>query len=301
MNSKYNFKGKSVYNQNSNEGVNNQVFYYGIVTSVVDSNNSGEISVRVKGVDDHLTMDKLPTAFPLQPKFIYIKPKVGETVLVFTPENDNPFTNRFYLGPLISQPQYLNDSSLTTLNGSIVNRESAKRIPEARGVYSEGDDLTIQGRKNTDILFKNDEILLRTGKADFDTKVNTIPTFNKKNQAYIQIKSNIKAGAKKFSVTNIVASKINFLTHDDGNPLFDLHDQDEQISNESLAKILNEAHPAVFGDKMVEYFLLLRNVLLTHVHAYPGLKAQDLNGEENIKKLLEFDLKSLISKNIRLN
>lgn len=306
MDSKYNFKGRSLYNDKSNKGSENQVFYYGIVTSVSDVYNAGQISVRIKGIDDHLTATDLPKAFPLQAKFIFINPKVGETVLIFTPENDNPFSDRFYIGPIISQPQFLNNSDLTTarsgLDSGLINlKESPSRNPESKGVYATGIDLAIQGRNNTDIVFKDDEIVLRTGKGDFLNKVNNIPTFNKKNQGYIQIKSNIQAGTKKFSTINVVGSKINLLTHENGSPMFNLHDQENQISDEELTRILNKAHPAAFGDKMIEYFLLMRSVLLNHVHSYPGMKAQDLNGEVNIKKLLDFDVKTLISKNIRLN
>lgn len=306
MNNKYNFKGSSIFNRGSNNEIDKQSFYYGIVTSVSDPSNIGNIKVRIRGIDDHLNESELPKAFPLQPKFIYIKPKIGETVLVFTPEKDNPFIDRFYLGPLISQPQFLNDSQLTTAksgvnSGYVESQESPNRIPEVKGVFPTGDDLAIQGRQNTDILFKDNEIVLRANKGDDTLRIKNFPTFNKTSQAYIQLKGNIKSGDKKISVINAVASKINLLTHENGNPFYNLHDQEKQISDEELIRILETAHPAAFGDKMVEYFLLIREVLLNHVHAYPGMKGQDLNGEEHIKKLLDFDLKSLVSKNIKLN
>lgn len=306
MNNKYNFKSGSLFNKGSNNEINKQSFYYGVITSVGDPFNLGHVKARIRGLDDHLNDNDLPKAFPLQPKFIYIKPKIGETVLIFTPENDNPFIDRFYLGPLISQPQFLNDSQLTTAksgldSGYLESLESPNRIPDVRGVYSDGADLAIQGRDNTDILFKSNEILLRVSKGDDELKVKNFPTFNKKYQAYIQLKGNLDAGNKKISVANIVASKINLLTHENGNPFFNLHDQEKQISDEEMVRILETAHPAAFGDKMVEYFILMREVLLNHVHPYPGLKGQDLNGEEHIKKLLDFDIKSLVSKNIKLN
>lgn len=306
MNNKYNFKDGSIFNRGSNNEINKQSFYYGVVSSISDPSNIGHIKVRIRGIDDHLNESELPKAFPLQPKFIYIKPKVGETVLIFTPESDNPFVDRFYLGPLISQPQFLKDSPLTTaksgLNSGYLDvQESPNRIPEVKGVFYPGDDLTIQGRDNTDIVFKSNEILLRVSKGNDDLKIKNFPTFNKKSQGYIQLRGNIKSGDKNISIINAVASKINLLTHEDGNPFYNLHDQEKQISDDELIRILETAHPAAFGDKMVEYFLLIREVLLNHVHAYPGMKGQDLNGEEHIKKLLDFDVKSLVSKNIKLN
>lgn len=308
MNNKYNFRGSSIFNKGSNNEIDKQSFFYGVVTSVSDSFNMGHIKARIRGIDDHLNESELPKSFPLQPKFIYIKPKVGETVLIFTPEKDNPFTDRFYLGPLISQPQFLNDSPLTTAksglnSGYLESQESPNRIPEVKGVFPTGDDLAIQGRQNTDILFKDNEIVLRANKGDDTLKIKNFPTFNKKSQAYIQLKGNIKTNKdnQTISLVNVVANKINLLTHENGSPFYNLHDQEKQISDAEMIRILETAHPAAFGDKMVEYFLLMREVLLNHVHAYPGLKGQDLNGEEHIKKLLDFDIKSLVSKNIKLN
>ena len=104
-----------------------------------------------------------------------------------------------------------------------------------------------------------------------------------------------------FSVVNVVSDKINLLTHENGSPRFNLNGADNQIDDETLLNILENAHPLPFGDLLINYLLLMRDVLLNHVHAYNGLKSTNLNGEESIKKLLEFDLKSLISKNIKIN
>jgi hypothetical protein len=73
------------------------------------------------------------------------------------------------------------------------------------------------------------------------------------------------------------------------------------VSDEEIQKIINEAHPLVFGDRLNEFLSVFINAFTNHVHAYPGLKPQDLSGVNDIDKLLEYDLKSLLSKNIKIN
>ena len=41
------------------------------------------------------------------PKLIHVKPKPGEAVLIMLQEQGATDSDRFYIGPLISQPQYL--------------------------------------------------------------------------------------------------------------------------------------------------------------------------------------------------
>lgn len=306
--SKYNFKNKSVFNGKSNANVINSSFYYGIVVDVDDPFDMGHIKVRIRGIDDQTNTVDLPNTFPLLPKFFSSKPKINEVVLVFTQENDNPYVDRFYLGPLISQPQLSEFSDLTSAkngldSGAGLPLPAPSKIPESKGVYNVGEDIVVRGRENADIALKKDEILIRTGAANKKIKIKGVPTFNSKNQGYIQIRSNYKPmdSTKTISLMNIVASKINLLTHEDGSPLFNLHDQNSTISDAEILNILKTAHPAVFGDLLVEYLLLMRSVILNHVHAYPGMKAQNLNGESDITKLLEYDLKSIVSKNIKLN
>jgi len=307
---KYNYRDKSIFNGKSNNLSKTTSFYYGVVVPYNDISESGKIKVRINGVDLNTTSDEdLPDAFPMLPKFFSIRPKVGETVLIFPPDIENPYYDRFYIGPLISQPQMLeNDLHLGSSKSGLdsATKElgvAPSTIPECKGVFSNGDDTTLQGRYNADIVFKRNEIVLRAGKFNDGERIKNIPTFNLKNQSYIQIKNSYKPldSNKKIGVINIVSNKINLLSHENGSPIFNLNDSKNNISDEELTKILQTAHPLAFGDLMVEYLILMRNVILSHVHSYPGLGAQDLSGNTDIQKLLEYDIKQLVSKNIKIN
>jgi hypothetical protein len=311
--SKFSFGGSSIYNQGAGKRLETTIFYYGTVVSNNDELGANRIIVRIIGIDDTTALNELPYAFPMVQKFFHVVPKVGESVLVFIPNVINPYIDRLYIGPIISQPQMLkNDSELyssksTLDSGNINSRPSPNTIPENRGVYPKTQDIAMQGRDNSDLIFREKEVIIRAGQFNVNTLDGDIPKFNKVNPSYIQIKHDvvIKAGSETISeerggVINIVSNKINILSHKNGSPRFELNNQDSNISDEELLKIINEAHPLVFGDVLIEYIKVLRSAFLNHVHSYPGKKPQDLSGGNDIDNLLEFDLNSLLSKNIKI-
>ena len=247
-------------------------------------------------------------------KFIHIVPKIGETVLVFIPDIKNPFIDRLYLGPIISQPQNLYKesdlfSSRSALSSGIKEaKASPDTIPENKGVYPQLDAIAIQGRNNSDIILKEKEVQIRAGQ--FDSKVNRgeIPKFNKINPSYIQIKHDVTLREEKEDqesklggVINVVSNKINLLTHANGSPRFKLNDQESMLTDKEIQKIINEAHPLVYGDTLIEFLKVFIDAFVNHVHPYPGIPPQDLSGAMNIPRLLEYDLESILSKNIRIN
>lgn len=311
--SKYISNGGSMYNKGSVDRLNGTIFYYGKVVSNNDELGANRIKVRVKGVDDGVSSDNLPFSFPLIQKFVHIIPKVGETVLIFLPDMKNPNIDRMYVGPIISQPQKLfndNDlfSSKSSLSSGIREAQPApSTIPENRGVYPNIKDIAIQGRKNSDIILRENTVLLRAGQQQ-NTDRGEIPKFNKINPSYIQIKHDVtlKSGTNTTKtetggVINVVSNKINLLTHKNGSPRFLLNDQTDMISDKELQKIISEAHPLVFGDSLIDFLNTFIKAFTNHVHPYPGMKPQDLSSRSDIDKLLEYDLNSFLSENIRIN
>lgn len=299
--SKYNFNPMSNENTKSDK-----IFHIGVVESNTDNSDAGRIKVRIKGVDDHITdVNDLASVFPLINKFMHVIPKIGETVWVVFPDKKNPFVDRLYIGPIISQPQNLNKdphaiSSTAGLDSAFSTLKTApSTIPESKGVYAGVGDIAIQGRFNTDIILKENEVLIRAGKFLQSNKNEEIPKFNKLNPTYIQLKQSKDDEAG--GVINVVGSKINILSHKGGSPRFDLGDQNNMISNEQLAKILDEAHPLVFGDLLIEYLNLFKEAFINHVHSYNGLRPEDLKGMNARQKFLEFDVSKIISKNIKIN
>jgi hypothetical protein len=302
--SKFSFHNQD-YNKNQ---TSNRVFHMGVVESNTDISDCGRIKVRVKGIDDHIKhTNDLANSFPLVQKFIHIVPKIGETVWIFTPDADNPFKDRLYVGPIISQPQFLNKdphvvTSTAGLDGGFVGPQTApSTIPENKGSYPKNNEIAIQGRNNSDVTLKDTEVVIRAGKFLANDKIEGIPKFNKKNPSYIQVKHNVMVNDKTSGVINVVSDKINLLTHENGNPKFNLTNQDDLIDKEEMLKIIADAHPMVFGDLLIEYLELFKKAVITHVHPYNGMPPQDIAGQVHIKKLLEYDVSKIISKNIKLN
>jgi hypothetical protein len=312
-----------------------QIFSVGEVVSVDDPTNMGRIKVRIygpatRGGDDNvngligpdgkLNPSVLPWSLPMS-SIVNTQPKVGEAVFVFSFDNTKPNIDRIYFGPIISQPQNLNNEPyrFSALNGlSISNSEpkvSVETIPELIGVFPNQQDISIQGRYNTDITQKTNEIVLRAGKFSVSTPYDKNPygfTFNKKTQGYIQIKNDVKISKKgaevikKGTVTNIVSNKINLLSHD-GSPKFNLTNQDGLISDSELETILSTAHQVPFGDILLQYLRLMKNAIFSHVHNGNGNPATDLTASGNIQGVAAFkakadDLeKAMLSKNVRIN
>lgn len=304
-----------------------QYLKYGEVVSITDNTGLGRIKVRIKGSltsggDDGVSDADLPYAIPMIQKHIQNNPKIGETVWVFVFDRSRQHIDRLFIGPIISQQDKLYfDSGRTSALagfsfGPLSPKMNVNTIPQLKGVFPNYEDISIQGRFNTDITQKDNEIILRAGKFESSPKSTQNPypfQFNTKTQAYIQIKNDVTISAPnsetndKGSVTNIVANKINLITHKEGSPRFNVTDQNGLISDEELAKILDEAHQLPFGDVLIEYLKLLKEALFAHVHNGNGNPATDLAASGNKQALAIFksradDLeKSMLSKNIRIN
>lgn len=272
---------------------NNYLFKYGTVVDIYDSFDGDRIKVYIKGVDPpNFTLDDLPYAFPFLPKSVHIKPKIGESVFVLT--QDGSFDDdRFYFGPIISQPHKLGYDSLTPLSflkaGLIKPDIAPSTDPNNIGVTMDDDDIGLQGRGNTDVILKPSEIRIRAGKSlDFRT-------LNRENPAYVQVKYDMSTNK---GAINIVSDYINILSHESVTK-FDLSNPDSLISDDEYAKIISKAHQLPFGDTLIDFLNLVLKAVATHVHQYAGLPP-DLNQTE-LKDLLAFELDKILSKNIRIN
>jgi len=99
------------------------------------------------------------------------------------------------------------------------------------------------------------------------------------------------------SVINIVANKINFLSHD-GEHSFDLTNPKEMISTDTQEKINSDAHPLVYGDTLVKFLELVKTFVKLHVHPYNGLPPDPSTVQSDV---LNFDLETILNKNINSN
>ena len=200
----------------------------------------------------HIT-DALPWSLPLQPKFLVTNPQVGESVLVIIPDRKNDKLERFYIGPFISQPQFLpNDGRIKniltgkrgTFDGLFTYAKAWFKNNGARlgGEFSDSNwsiyaddpkdpnDIGLNGRGNEDIVLRSsqkyDEVLLRVNK--YNNKNNKL--LNLKNPGYISVVSYKDIGGptpnfvsnppiteseslNNTTSVNVVADRINLISH----------------------------------------------------------------------------------------
>ena len=310
-----------------------------VVESVYDESGMGRIKARINGpvelggdadIPTFPTINdkqEIPYAFPLLPKHLSTIPKVGEIVWIFVMGRNSYGADRLYIGPIISQLDKLDEDRFKAGTGLrpftfgqltpgapvLTDDTTNKIIPELIGVFPKHEEISIQGRYNTDITQKRNEVVIRAGKFEVSNSNKYNMAFNSKTQGFIQIKndvsypsSNGSEGNDKGSVTNIVANKINLLTHRDGAPAITINNND-LISNDELKMILSDAHQLPFGDILLEYLKLLKEAIFYHVHNGNGNPSTDLSGSGNCQPIAALkaqadDLeKRMLSKNIRIN
>lgn len=165
------------------------------VVNVSDDTDSDMIKVKVLPEDGAYGDDysKLPYAFPLLPKMFHVKPKVGEAVFVFLTEEDNSMSQRYYIGPVISQDhrifkdEYLYATSF--MRGTAFKPDIAPRTkPEFNGILPNDDDIIIRGRKNADIQVTNDDVRIKSGVKIVNEGNKYEMKFNTQDPAYIKVK-----------------------------------------------------------------------------------------------------------------
>ena len=280
------------------------------VLYVNDDDGGLRIKVHIGREDgDYTSIDKLPWCFPLLPKHLHINPKIGETVLVLLSKTDSPKKRRWFIGPLISQQYFLDyDGHDGWQSRSILDRgeyvsplPNPDRDPGNVGTCPDREDIAIQGRKNSDIIFKPNELRLRCGflKYPFTKSKNSLK-YNDEDMAYVQMK--YKTNEKFNSCINIVADRINLLTHQKHTKTpFTLIDKakNELITDEEQTRIEDGAHPIIFGDELVDFLNSFLDIFERHSHPWaqdaPALSKAD---KETLHKT---PLKEMLSKAIKIN
>lgn len=273
--------------------------YIGRVESIADAYAGDRIQASIPSIDkgkliypngDDRNVDSsdvrryIPFSFPLLPKMVHVKPKVGEIVLIFTFDDNNPDAQRFYVGPIISQPQYLNKDDATMgasnlLSGSLsIPLSSVDNNADVTGSFAKDDEIAIYGRQKSDIILSNDDIRIRCGARLVNEYKSNDISFNKNNPGFIKIKYH-KSGLKnpampsdtiENSTATIVADNINLITHC-GTPYFPLTNSDEQITDETMQDIINKAHSLPYGDVLVDFLLKFLAMFKNHTHKYHNL------------------------------
>jgi hypothetical protein len=284
----------SQYKKETNKETPVRNIYYGEVVSIDDPNEGGRIKVKIPDLDNKTSVDQLPFALPMLPKFFWILPQVGELVRVFIEDTRYSQRGRTWMGSVISQPQKIGYggyiAALSTTNISVVNPErNPSSYPDAIGVFPDVKDVALLGRDNTDVLLKEKQIQIRVGKHAIDN----VLSLNKENPAFIQMDFFKLEENKTQSTVVTMANKIAILSHE-GAPKF----KSNSLSKIDIDRIFNEAHPMGRGDLIVEALEAIRKAIILHIHGYSGLPA-DKNGI--INQLEKINFSKILQENIRIN
>lgn len=194
-----------------------------------DPEGGDRIITRLSG-DNDKTDKELPWAHPMLPKLLHVKPKVGEVVIVFT-LNDGTESERFYIGPIITQQvdtYYSPKDSMEIgeARGFLMGAyqtvaQSPETIKETRGALPLDNDVSIEGRKNCGLQITDDDIRLKAGVKKLNISDHTA-TFNREDPAFIKLKyDDTKPENEYNSVAYIVADRINLLGSNPGGSLKD--------------------------------------------------------------------------------
>lgn len=290
----------------------------GQVESISDDTDGGRIKARI--IDDgKIATSDIPYAFPLLPKVFHVKPKVGECVLVILNNPNNQYSDRFYIGPIISQYQYIEKDEYnygrgtagSLINGrSIAPLEQLSMYDATKGSFPNDEEVALVGRTQDDIILKNGEIDIRCGirgeAVDNDNpNLKGYVMYNTVDPAYIQLKRENNLCPTRYgdkdrgtnSVANIVADKINLISYSDPNQ-FNLTNNEELITKDEQKRILDNMHPATYADELIELLNLMRNCILTHVHPFSGLESCKT---DPIKQLADYDMNQIKSDFVRIS
>lgn len=277
------------------------------VIDVYDETDGERIKVRLSPEDDRKSDDKIPYAFPLLPKLLHIKPKVGEFVLVILTEAGNGYSNRYYIGPIISQPQFMEKedfliNAMSLYPGSYKGPDIAPSTnADSHGALVENDDIAIYGRKKNDIILTNNDVRIRCGSRLKDNSTQGNIIFNRTDPAYLLLRhTDTKNGNKDNeyrSTATIVADKINLISNQSKEP-FKTNDKKELINNNEMQKIIDKAHKLPYGDVLVEFLNMFVDAFAKHVHPYPGMPPCQTS--EYIETTT-YDLKKILSENVAIN
>lgn len=282
------------------------------VISVDDEQMGDRIKVRIYPEDNRKTIAEIQYAYPLLPKMLHIKPKVGEAVLILLTASNVGTSNRYYIGPIISQPQMMNfdgysSGALAMYPDAIFTPKTAhNRVPDAKGAFCDEEDIAIYGRTGCDIILKENDVRVRCGaRIESDTPIKQ--AFNRLSPAYLKMKyykegqsvENYKYGweHKYNSTATLVADQINLIANN-AKTYYNTTDSKDMISDEEMQKIISQAHLLPYGDVLIEFLEYFLRMFKEHAHPYPGMPTILPSGHQDF---FNYDLKQILSKNVRIN
>jgi hypothetical protein len=234
---------RNKYDNISDASLTSKIAYWGRVVSITDKYESRTIKVYIPEIDSKSAdfekfslsskkknnfstalsdsfIDNLPECYPLTPAHFHFVPQLGERVMIIMDRYHDTLKSaqkekRYYFTTSISKPQNIeNDPYDTTASsresdGTLEAGKAISEIPAAKGAYATKTDIGLVGRKNTDVLLRDGEVLLRAGKHE----KNDTTIFNKKDPAYIQIRHGLNNASKEVKKKRVFIEEITPPTH----------------------------------------------------------------------------------------
>ena len=297
----------------------------GTVREVENTNSKdGYDGLRVRAeldLDNAKHINDIPWAFPLLPKVFQSIPKEGEGVFIFMKDDGEKHDNqRYFLGPIISQPQYFDKCEKENATTFFKTRrrnpiEKISNVDDTRGSFPKSSDVAVIGRGKEDVILRynkesnTSEIDLRAGirgeatNSDNPNMIGNI-IFNGTDPAYIQLKykqglaTEEKNQAK--SIINIVANRSNIMSNKDDDVAHNLNNKDSLVTESKMDEVMDKLHPVPMGDKLVTLLKLIKGAIMHHVHPWAGMEqCGDWSGF--IKELEGYDIDSILSEYVRIS
>jgi len=316
---------------------NDYVIRIGYVVSIDDDEDAGRIKVRLHSDTRHTNTSKALDCFPLLPKVFQSIPKVGEAVIVINSKISDTDSNRWYVGPIISQPQNFYKDDYADATG-IPNTGSATSAlkshgssePLKDGVLTKHRELTngafpgkdaqaIVGRKGEDVLVHDDEVMLRCGIRIKDQNGN-VPgnvTLNRATPAIdflkyaadgmvVSLSKPLPSSEEDaYNVTSINslagtrAEKIVLFSNEKAN----IYTQNgtsqfpEFMSKDEINELFKSLHQLPYGDKLVRFLDSFRKAYFSHEHSW-AQEPVSVVGKKEQEDLQAFDLNTLVTNDI---
>lgn len=283
------------------------LFHWASVESISDDADGRRIKARMQSDGKALTKD-LPFAFPLLPKFFNCMPQIGECVLICTAQIGNKESQRYYIGPIISQFQETKKSpysmgygkATSLLDGSRSKpHERLSDFADTEGAFPDKNDVALIGKEDSDIIIKESEIDLRCGVRKMgyglDNPNLTGPViFNSEDPAYIQMKYSPFTLNDGKSVTNIVSDKINLISYRDKDKYNNaslthenskIGDKTEPLmKDDDINSLMDQLHTIPYGDILLQILTKMMNIFQMHNHNWgqeTPCQSEELKNEIN--------------------
>lgn len=278
------------------------------VISISDDTDADRIKVRLIPEDNSKSIDEIDYAFPILPKMFHVKPKVGEAVLVLLAITNDGNSQRYYIGPVISQDHRLNfdpyfQGADSFLRGAYKKFDVAPRMnPDHNGILPNDNDIVIRGRKNADIQITDDDVRIKAGVKVVDDANAYNMMFNIKNPSYAKFKyhnASLADGSK--STATIVSDKIALLSNNSPN-YFYTTDRKDLITDDELNRVIESAYKLPYGEKLVEFLKVFVDAFVKHTHPFQMLPPNPAYSAVLMEKKAQLlDKGEMLSDTVRIN